>query len=299
MTAGPTLPLETSLVATALAERLQAKRDAAGPRPTSDGTRGRGSTAQSCARKIALDLHRPTEWTPTYTQHIAFMVGQDVHDRIQETMRVDFNARAEVPVSYKPKFDLSGNVDLVYDFHPITGETRTNLVTGEIKSMRQYAWDKAVGVSYGRPKITDDVGPKLEHVTQAALYGCAPQLESSYLHMIYFGKDTGQIAEWLIGMDEEMPHLDGRTPRQLAEKELVRQQKIFDGLDAGRLPARSIPGFGRVEEISDDPKKNHWACNFCNHQAVCRRLGVESCSTEDVEAALAADGNENQETDLW
>ena len=52
----------------------------------------------------------------------------------------------------------------------------------EIKSMRQYAFDLATGVKACR--WGDLPGPKRQHLAQAGLYACAPQLEAAQVHII-------------------------------------------------------------------------------------------------------------------
>lgn len=278
MSIEPLLPID-SLVGQAVTDDLRRRRDLEGNRPTSDGTRGRGSMARACSRRIALDgAHIPRTKPDADWNFITWQIGQDAHDRIQHGLAKHFGARTEVPVSYRPDHDFSGNTDAVYDVHPLTGEKRANLVTVEIKSMSQYGYDLATG---RKPKHGEEPGPKIEHVTQAALYGCAPQLESDWLHLIYYGKDKGLMAEWLLPVDEPLAHLDGNpTPRDLARDELARLDKIFGHLDDDGLIVKPvIPGYGPVA----DPTNGPWNCDYCPHQATCAALGPEAVHTRLAE----------------
>ena len=274
-------PLPTPLVAQAVTDALRARREEEGPRPTSDGTRGRGSFARSCARRIAFEItETPRDHDDTSFNLITWEIGQDAHNRLQAGLVSRFDARIEVPVSYRratPQYDVSGNVDAVYDTHPLTGETRPNLVTVEIKSMAQYGFDLASGRKTKKGELP---GPKVEHVTQAAIYGCAPQLESEFLHLIYYGKDKGTMAEWIFGMDEALDHLDGRTARELATEELERMQHIFETIDAGALPERVIPGVGLI----DDPEAASapWNCSYCSWQPTCTKMPATTVPLEEI-----------------
>lgn len=299
-----------SIVAEAALNHLREKRAATGGhRPTSDGTRGRGSISHQCARRIALDVvGAPKSMPDNDWSLIAFQVGQDWHDRTQYVLRRDFDARLEVPVSWKPRYDVSGNVDGVCDVNPLTGEHRTNLTTIEIKTMKQWSWDyHATGrkrQTYGWREAA--AGPKPEHIAQAGMYALAPQLESKYLWFIYACKNDGAIAEWIIDVDEPLPHIEGNpTVRDIAMAELERQQKIFDVIDAGEIPKPVVPGHGLVADPMDDNyDTRYWGCQFCPHRLTCADMGTGRCSTETA-VALATDRmqdthtNTTQEDDLW
>ncbi len=295
-----TAPAPKSYVTEALHEHLQENRRRKGPRPTSDGTRGRGSKARHCAREIALSANgAPTYKEPNDRSMIAFFVGQSVHDEIDKVMVRRYNARTEVPCSYKPTHDLSGNADFVYDVHPETGEHRPNLITGETKSMTKYMFMKSLGCDmWGKPyqvrkdgTINGVAGPKIDHLTQAALYGNSPQLQSDYLHLVYFCKDNGDMAEWILGLDEPLAHLGGVTPRSLAVAELARIDGIFGLVDSKILPARIHPDEGRIDVPTDDI----FACRFCDYRPLCERLPADRCRIEDVEVAIELIDKESRE----
>lgn len=264
-------PMTEGLIATEVLAELRARQQAEGPRPTAAGTRGRGSQAFQCARKVAFDVMGvPRDIEDSDWNLITFQIGHDAHDRIQRAFIKTRKARIEVPITHQPAYDVSGHADLVYDTHPLTGETRPNLITGEIKSMAQFGFDLATGNSNSR---RESPGPKAEHIAQAAMYGLSPQLQSEFVHMIYWSKGRGDIAEWILGMDEELPHLDGRTPREIGIAELERLTKIFATVDAGNIPAREIPGFGLVVVPPEpDSKNDPWNCRYCAWQPTCAGL---------------------------
>ncbi|HXH58438.1 hypothetical protein [Iamia sp.] len=276
-----TPPLERSVVLDAVMDDLRARRDADGPRGTADGTRGRGSQTHQCARKVALEVGGVRRTVPDNDWSlIAFRIGNQVHDEIQAHLVNLFGARIEVRVSYKPTFDFSGHADAVHDTHPLTGETRENLVTVEIKSMAQYAFDLATGT--GRSNVAQ--GPKVEHVLQAACYANAPQLNSQYLQLVYYGKDKGRIAEWLLDMDEPFAPAGGATPRAMAVAELERLTKIFSLVDQGVVPAPNVPGVGVV----DDPSTLNWPCGYCAHRPTCLQLGTGRSTISAADSVATA-----------
>lgn len=294
----PLLPLPHSIVSDAALASLRKRRDEEGGRATADNTRGRGSISHQCSRRIALDdagvlrSEPEDDWSL-----VAFQVGQDWHDRTQAVLEREFGAHSEQPVTWKPDHDVSGNVDVELDINPLNGETGPNLVTGEIKSMKLWSWEQATGTSW-RQKL--DIGPKAEHVTQAAMYALAPRrplgierVESRYLWMIYGNKDSGQIAEWMLPVDEPLPHIPGTpTPRQLAENEIRRFEQIFAVVDAGEVPRPSVPGHGLI----DDPfaTDGYWGCKFCPHRRTCNGLGSQrqplDMATEVAVALTTATG---------
>lgn len=272
MTGAPMHPTAEGLVAKAVTRALREKQDEQGPRPTADGTRGRGSFSHQCSRKIALEVASVPRTVPDDDQWlVTWQIGQDAHDRIQAGLIRHFGARIEVPVSYKPDRDISGNVDAVYDAHPLTGEKRLNGTAVEIKSVKQYAFDYATGA---KTKRDEYAGPKAEHITQAAIYGLAPQLDVAWLHLIYWAKDTGQMADWILGIDEPLVHLPGApTARHLAETEMDRFEAIFKVVDDGLVPKASFPGQPPLVDPGDGDA--HWQCRFCSHQPTCTQLGAD------------------------
>jgi hypothetical protein len=265
------LPLGVPPLSTIVSAQWRDRQAEEGSRPKADVTRGRGSQALGCARRIGLEtLGFPRDINDTDFNVLAFQAGRFVHDTIQRALVFHKDARLEVPVSYRPSHDVSGSADAVYDEH-----SPSDTVV-EIKSMKQYAFDLATGVKASR--WSELPGPKRQHLAQAGLYAGAPQLEAARVHMIYGAKDTGQIAEWVVRVDEPLVHLDGEpTIEELAAGELERFDRIFETLDAGELPARSIPEYGLViSPPAADTKEQPWQCRFCPYQPTCATLAPEA-----------------------
>lgn len=285
MTQAPMFPIDGGMVAKAVTDELRHRQEMNGPRPTADGTRGRGSFSHSCSRKIGLEVAQIPRTVPDNDAWlITWQIGQDAHDRIQAGLIRHFGARIEVPVSYKPHRDVSGNVDAVYDHNPITGEQRVNGTAVEIKSMKQWGFDQAIG---RKTRRGEPAGPKAEHITQAAIYALAPQLDVAWVHLIYWAKDSGDMADWVLGVDDPCTHLPGQpTPRQLAETEMDRFEKIFAVIDSGEVPGAAVPGY----EPFADPGNvdDNWQCRFCAHQPTCVAIGKGRAPLETAEEIAVA-----------
>jgi hypothetical protein len=251
----------------ALTVHLNALRDAEGPRPTADDTNLRGSMANNCERAVAFSILGVPETNGVETGTlVAFDVGRSYHEVIQAALVASFGAELEVVCSYKPKHDLSGHADAVY-------ETTGGRVLVEIKSMKSYAYGLAVG---GNKYDNYGPGPKPEHLMQAGLY--ADPLNCDWVHMIYVNKDNGEIAEWLLSAHEDLTHLPYRTTiSQLAREELHRLTTINDMVLAGFLPARQVPGFGLV--VGDPPESGSktlpWNCRYCGWRDACASVPAE------------------------
>jgi hypothetical protein len=199
---------------------------------------------------------------------MAFEVGNDVHALIQRAVLKHLpNAALEVVCTYEPAISVSGSADFTYTLEMETpeGEAYETLVVGEIKSLSGYGWKIAVG-----QVKSDESGPKIEHVLQAALYAGA--LDAEYIHMVYWDKDKGGIAEWLIDVTEEF--LDtGLSPAFMVDRELDRWAGIIDKLDKGTLPARFIPSVGLIDRPPANGKQGGkpWQCVYCSHRDTCAR----------------------------
>lgn len=286
MTGAHVYPVADGLVAKAVTRALRERQEEQGPRPTADGTRGRGSFSHQCSRKIALEVASIPRTVPDDDKWlITWQIGQDAHDRIQAGLIRHFGARIEVPVSYRPDRDISGNVDAVYDANPLTAEKRINGTAVEIKSVKQWTFDHCTGAKTNSRELA---GPKAEHITQAAIYGLAPQLDVAWLHLIYWAKDTGAMADWVLGIDDPLAHLPGQpTPRQLAEAEMDRFEAIFAVVDQGLVPKAAWPGEPPIPNPGDGD--DHWQCRFCSHQPTCLTLGADRTPlrhAEDVAVAI-------------
>jgi hypothetical protein len=250
-----------------------------GPKPTADGTRFRASEALMCARQIGFrvidypeDLEIPAEVLLT------FDVGNRFHERIQGIIERRLGGKSEVVASHMPDYEVSAHIDSLYSLDELGGFTRVfdengTLVAVEIKTVSGYGYLVATGLR----KSDEGAGPKPEHVAQAALGACAPNIWAQYIHLIYIDKDRQGIAEWILDMDEVLPgeKYGDMSPRDLALAELERSRGIGARLDDGKLPARFIPGYGRVEDpppAGSPSSVQPWNCKYCRWQPTCKDL---------------------------
>jgi hypothetical protein len=96
-------------------------------------------------------------------------------------------------------------------------------------------------------------------------------------------KATSDIADWIIGVDEPLPHLDGRTVRTMVADELRRMAGILSRIDAGQLPRAVIPGHGVVlNPPARDSKGQPWNCRYCAFQPTCAALGPDVVTVETL-----------------
>lgn len=256
-------PLSEPIGGAAVAKRFREARAAQGDKPTAAGTRLRCSDANACSRKIVFGMLKiPRDIPFTDDTLMAFRAGDFYHQVVQEALTIELNARCEVPVDYSPEISLSGSCDAVYN---ADGHT----IAVEIKSMKGFGFDYCAG----NRKSQNGPGPKPEHLVQAGMYALAPQIGASKVHIIYMSKDSGTCAEWLIGVDEELPHLENQTVRGMVEEELARLRGILEVVDGGDLPKRYIPGVGVVEDPpAPDSRDNPWNCRYCSWQPTCAGL---------------------------
>lgn len=263
-------PLDQPIAGLAIAERLQSERERSDaehlanrdPNPA----RLRASDSYACARKIAFtSLGVPKDITYDAAQLLTFQVGDWYHQVVEEALVAWFDARCEVNFDWRPTFPLYGRGDAVYD-----GSVRTAV---EIKSQAGYGFD----LSTGARKSSDGPGPKLDHLLQVGFAALSPQVMAEQVHVIYVNKDRCTVAEWLVGIDEELPHLEQRTIRQLVSDELERLAGVLADIDDHKMPARVVPGFGLVEAPpASDQRADPWNCRYCSWQP--------SCATQPSEA---------------
>lgn len=232
---------------------------------TAAGSRCRGSQAGRCSREIAFDvlgLERNVLIPPNVL--MAFSVGHKYHEVIQ-TIAVEYlGAEVEVTADWQPDHDLSCHADMVYTLEDRGGVR----VVGEIKSMSGYGFALATGAKFS----DDGPGPKMDHVIQAALSALAPNVQAQLIHMIYVDKDKHGIAEWLIDVDQPFVQWGG-SPRDLVMQELERFGGILGRIDDGKIPARWIPGHGRVDNPPNrNSKGDPWNCRYCAFQPTCELL---------------------------
>jgi hypothetical protein len=241
---------------------LADERLAAGDRPSAMGRRLRGSMAGKCARAMGFEIiGYPADLDFETTTLVAFRTGSDLHDMVQAALIAHMGARIEVAVDWAPELDMGVNIDAVY---PDTAV--------EIKSMKSFAFELAAGVR----RRAEPPGPKAEHLLQAGFGALAPATGATRLHMVYLCKESGRLAEWLIGIDDELPHLDGATVREMVAAEIVRMRGILARIDAGELPRPVVPGHGLVTDPPCQGSKGQpWQCRYCRYQPTCAGLGAD------------------------
>lgn len=262
------------LLGAALADDLEHNRAAEGERPTADNTLLRGSDAGACGRKIAfaaLKIPKVVPYTPSTLA--AFDAGQHVHTRLQGLLAAQYGAELEVPITYRGQPgapELSGHADAFYTLNTETGADRRVV---EIKSMKSYPFLKAAGGTDNFGRHVEPEGPKMEHVLQAGIYGCAPQLKADTLHMVYLAKEDSRVAEWLIPIHGHPFGPRGEDVFTLVMAELGRLARIEADIRKGLLPWRRIPGWGVVKDPpAADSKDEPWNCRYCAWQPLCASL---------------------------
>lgn len=275
-------PHPAGMVAKLIAIQMQAEREAEGPRPTATGSRLRASHALTCARQMGLQILGVPETQVVPPEVLmAFEIGQHTHVRIQQIMVEQVGAQVEVVGDYGDLAEMSCHADLVYTrkaFNP-GGEDVDQVVLGEIKTISGFGFLICVGAR----KSDEGAGPKTEHVCQAAICAAAPNINAQVLHMIYVDKDKHSIAEWFLDMDTPYERYEGLTPRELAEAEIERMRGVLGRLDSGMLPARHIPGVGRVQTVPDpDGRGQPWNCRYCRYNSLCKPMAPGPITFEDA-----------------
>ena len=240
-------------------------------KPTALGTRFRPSEALSCARQIGFRIiGMPVSQPIPVETLMAFEVGNRTHDTMQAVLRWAWNADIEVTSLISE--DVSGYTDGVYLL-----EGTEEKVIVEIKSVAGFGFLLATGSR----RSDEGPGPKPEHLIQAGMYARAH--DAKLVHLIYFDKDRNGIAEWVLRTDMPLPdRYEGFSIEQLVDAELARFQGIGGRLDNGMLPARHIPGWGRVDvPSSPGTREEPWNCRYCRFQPDCAKLPSEPVPIED------------------
>lgn len=253
-------PIDEGPFVHALTEYLNIRQD--DNKPTALGTRFRASEALACARQIGFRvIHMPVSNPAPPETKMAFEVGNRVHDVMQDVLKWAWNA--EIEVSSLVDEDVSGSLDGIYLLE--AGEEK---VIVEIKSVAGFGFILATGAR----RSPEGAGPKPEHLVQAGMYARAHG--AKLVHLIYFDKDKNGIAEWVLRTDMPLPQrYENFSIDELVESELARFRGIGGRLDSGQLPARHIPGWGRVDvPSSPGTREEPWNCRYCRNQPDCVKL---------------------------
>lgn len=274
-------PLDEPVAGAAIESRLEADRvkrtaEHEANRPD-DPARLAASDAGGCARKVALGrLRVPKDITYDAAALMTFRAGDFYHQITQEAMVQALDMRCEVDFDLRPKLSLWGKADGVYEvaLKPERGPRNVERRVVEIKSQSGYGFDLATGAK----RSDDGPGPKSDHLVQAGFAAVSPQIQADGVHIIYLNKDRGVCAEWIIGMDDPLPHLtpkDSEEPptiRGLVNAEAKRLSLILHYLDQDIMPARLVPGYGLVDHDPPRPGEKGakpWNCAYCPWQPSC------------------------------
>lgn len=244
-------------------ERQSAEHEANRP---DDPARLAASDAGGCARKVALSrLRVPKDITYDAAQLMTFRAGDFYHQITQEAIIQALDARCEVDFDLRPKLSLWGKADAVYERD---GQVRVC----EIKSQSGYGFDLATGAR----RSDDGPGPKSDHLVQAGFAAVSPQIKADAVHIVYLNKDRGVCAEWIIGLDDPLPHVgEDATIRGLVNAEAKRLALILHYLDQDVMPARLVPGYGLVDHDPPMPGQRGakpWNCAYCPWQPSCTEM---------------------------
>jgi hypothetical protein len=271
---------DRGFVGSVLETFMRHQNEAEGDRPTAFGTSLRGSYSQNCARQLGFQIAGvpPTEEYSLETL-VNFLLGRIVHEKIQEALAATVSGfEAEVPVDLRPLgYDLSGHIDGRLP----EGD---DVYALEIKTVNAYP-----------SKLVRDEGPRLSDLLQAGIY--AVGLEGCVgVHMVYVFKESsyrdklkqGTIIEYRVPLDEhygdDLGPLGVHTLRELVTQELDRLKEIGEQVGNWVIPARDIPGFGRVDFPPGygDAKGQPWQCRFCRWNRVCSAMPPESVALENT-----------------
>lgn len=234
-----------------------------------DPARLAASDAGGCARKVALSrLRVPKDITYDAAALMTFRAGDFYHQITQEAIIQALDARCEVDFDLRPKMSLWGKADAVYEHD---GQRRVC----EIKSQSGYGFDLATGAK----RSDAGPGPKEDHLVQAGFAAVSPQIQAEAVHIVYLNKDRGVVAEWVVGLDDPLPHIGTEaTVRSLVNAEAKRLMLILHWLDQDTMPARLVPGYGLVDHDPPMPGERGakpWNCAYCPWQPSCSGWSAE------------------------
>ncbi len=263
----------------ALGDYLRERREEEGGRPTACGTAGRGSYSGACSRKIAFEMLGAEETDPIDENTlVAFRVGQDLHDLLQEAMAAVYGMQIEQEVDLRPfGYNISGHIDGIYEPTPYS----------------KLVWELKSKTSFGFKQAKKSFAPEKHEVAQVSMYALGVP-EATGIHLVYMCKDAdykwgdstraGETLEWIVGLDEPCPGQDGLTPRQIGVAEATRMDAIAtEALEDGLLPERFIPGEGVVEFVPrPESRDKPWQCRYCQWNALCASLPATQTPLDNI-----------------
>ena len=224
------------------------------------GLHANASSAGGCARAIGFKvLSIPASNPMTGDSLFNFHVGNAIHDIIQKAV-ITAHPDAEAEVSGVYEDFITVRADLKYPAED------GMIVVGEIKSISDFGFEKATGLSLksnGRwkKKEIEPEGPKPEHLLQTLI--SAKALQAAYVAIIYIrktaAKDEPVAYEWRFVASAFEDRLYA---------EIERLRSIVDLAKQGRLADREYNG-----EILQNPDKVRFPCGYCSYLNICLGLG--------------------------
>lgn len=256
-----------------------------GRKPTARGTLVRYSSAGDCARKMAY-LNLAEESDPMDEADVwAPGIGDLTHTALQEAIGAIYRtAQFEVPSMCAR---ASGSMDVLVESAEILETTGIDLggthVELEIKSMGQYAFDKAVGWDRMRSALKRPEGPKHGHVVQAGMNALGVERENVGWHIetillgylcvsalsVRSARRMGLAGFDRFGVEFRLARHEW-CPPTIAE--IDRMTGIADAIDRGYLPERiALNDHGEQVEIT--PGRD-WNCDYCAFRSLCEQDGT-------------------------
>lgn len=256
-----------------------------------EGSTFRHSWAGGCSREIGYNIFQvPRSNELSVADHWRFGTGTIIHERWQDVIKTVWpEAEIELKVQIE-EIDSSGHIDAVIRD---TKESNPPFVTClELKTIGGFGFKKSIGARGSAE------GPRYSSILQCALNAYA--VDADEMVIVYLAlenlsprelKKIG-VEEWRRFAAEWTWSRDEYRPLALAEIERLGQIKTL--VEAGALPARSIPDpelppgslitdpsrglwelRGHIDgvEVGQDSivleAGSTWHCAYCSHQDRC------------------------------
>lgn len=227
-----------------LVARAIAARPLQPAKPTAAGTAVRASAAGSCLRQMTWNVaaHLDPDQAVEQASSLAMDVGTALHTSIQEGL-VQLGYDVEVPVDWSPDYPVSGHADAV----------------GSVDGTRQLVELKTTGaLSYVR------AAPKPEHVLQAGIYACSPQIQADQIVIAYIDRSRFAVVEHTLETDDV---------RDDVTTELCRMSLAAFLADVGHPRPPRVVARGMEPVVLDPTDRGDWQCRFCAWRDRCVEVG--------------------------
>lgn len=247
----------------------------------------RCSSVHSCGRKQVYSALGLEPDTKTDRASLVVMdLGTVVHELVQDAV-----GRRYPDAQFECQVTVSG---LVSGHCDIWLPSRSEVV--ELKTVGRYAYEEAMGVTHPRPGRQSaretPFGPKLGHITQAAMYAWglgAETVRIGYICKEAFSPGIQErmglsvldrvMAEWVIPKAVWAP---------LAKAELLRLADLKAYVDGGFIPERiAVDDHGHQTQIDPEAEQRRalyresWMCRgFCGYRDRCIADGPAAAPVE-------------------